>query len=44
MTTGAAVPGPVIGSGLPGLLVAGGLLFGAKLLDRSKRRRIIQFG
>jgi hypothetical protein len=39
----AAVPAPLIGHGLPALLAVGGLLFGAKLLDRGKRRRL-QFG
>ena len=39
----AAVPAPLIGRGLPSLLAAGGLLFGAKLLERSKRHRL-QFG
>jgi hypothetical protein len=33
------VPAPPIGRGLPVLLAAGGILFGAKLLGRSKRRR-----
>jgi hypothetical protein len=35
-----AVPAPVIGRGLPVLLAVGGLLFGAKLLERGKRRRL----
>jgi hypothetical protein len=35
----AAVPAPVIGHGLPAVLAVGGLLFGAKLWERSKRRR-----
>jgi hypothetical protein len=35
-----AVPAPVIGRGLPVLLAIGGLLFGAKLLERSKRRKL----
>jgi hypothetical protein len=39
----AAVPAPPIGRGLPVLLAVGGLLFGAKLLERGKRRRL-QFG
>ena len=39
----AAVPAPLIGHGLPVLLAVGGLLFGAKLLERGKRRRL-QFG
>jgi hypothetical protein len=39
----AVVPAPLIGSGLPGLLAVGGLLLGAKLLERGKRRRP-QFG
>jgi hypothetical protein len=38
-----AVPAPPIGRGLPVLLAVGGLLFGAKLLERGKRRRL-QFG
>jgi hypothetical protein len=36
----AAVPAPLIGHGLPVLLPVGGLLFGAKLLERSKRQRL----
>lgn len=39
----AAVPAPLIGRGLPVLLAVGGLLFGAKLLERGRRRRL-QFG
>jgi hypothetical protein len=39
----AAVPAPSIGRGLPVLLAVGGLLFGAKLLERGKRRGL-QFG
>jgi hypothetical protein len=39
----AAVPAPLIGHGLPVLLAVGGLLFGAKLLKRGRRRRL-QFG
>jgi hypothetical protein len=35
--TAAAVPAPPIGRGLPVLLAVGGLLFGAKLLERSKK-------
>jgi hypothetical protein len=35
--TSVAVPAPVIGHGLPALLAVGGLLFGAKLLERGKR-------
>jgi hypothetical protein len=35
-----AVPAPLIGHGLPALLAIGGLLFGAKLLEWSKRRRL----
>ena len=38
-----AVPAPLIGRGLPLLLAVGGLLFGAKLLERSKKHRL-QFG
>jgi hypothetical protein len=41
--TPVAVPAPLIGRGLPVLLAVGGLLFGAKLLERGKRRRL-QFG
>jgi hypothetical protein len=33
-----SVPAPPIGRGLPVLLAAGGILFGAKLWDRGKRR------
>jgi hypothetical protein len=33
------VPAPLIGRGLPVLLAVGGVLFGAKLLERSRRRR-----
>jgi hypothetical protein len=36
----AAVPAPLIGRGLPVLLAVSGLLFGAKLLQRGKRRRL----
>jgi hypothetical protein len=35
-----AVPAPSIGRGLPLILAVGGILFGAKLLERSKRRRL----
>jgi hypothetical protein len=38
-----SVPAPVIGRGLPVLLAVGGMLFGTKLLERGKRRRL-QFG
>lgn len=38
-----AVPAPLIGRGLPVLLAVGGLLFGAKLRERGKGRRL-QFG
>ncbi len=38
-----AVPAPLIDRGLPVLLAVGGLLFGAKLLERDKRRGL-QFG
>lgn len=36
---GNSVPAPLIGRGLPVLLAVGGMLFGAKLLERGKRRR-----
>lgn len=35
---GHVVPAPAIGHGLPVLLAVGGLLFGAKLLERSKKQ------
>jgi hypothetical protein len=35
-----AVPAPLIGRGLPVLLAAGGILFGAKLLERGKRHEL----
>jgi hypothetical protein len=35
-----AVPAPLIGRGLPVLLAVGGALFGAKLLERRKTRRL----
>jgi hypothetical protein len=35
-----AVPAPLIGRGLPVFLAIGGLLFAAKLFERSKRRRL----
>jgi hypothetical protein len=41
--TTVSVPAPPIGHGLPGLLMVGGLLLGAKLLERRKSRRF-QFG
>jgi hypothetical protein len=34
-----AVPAPLIGHGLPVVLALGGTLFGAKLLERSRKRR-----
>jgi hypothetical protein len=34
-----SVPAPLIGHGLPVVLAAGGILFGAKLLERNKKRR-----
>jgi hypothetical protein len=37
--TATAVPAPLIGHGLPVVLAVGGLLFGAKLWERSKSRR-----
>jgi hypothetical protein len=37
--TQAAVPAPLIGHGLPVLLAVGGMLFGAKLFERSNKRR-----
>jgi hypothetical protein len=36
---GVPVPAPAIGHGLPVLLAVGGLLFGAKLLERTNKRR-----
>jgi hypothetical protein len=36
------VPAPLIGHGLPALLAVGGVLFGAELLGRSKRRRSLE--
>jgi hypothetical protein len=36
----AVVPAPLIGHGLPVLLAVGGLLFGAKLLERTERRKV----
>src|SRR6202011_4930948 len=39
ITPGMVVPAPVIGHGLPVLLAVGGILFGAKLLGRSRQRR-----
>jgi hypothetical protein len=36
-----AVPAPPIGRGLPVVLALGGMLLGAKLLKRSRRRRLI---
>ena len=36
----AVVPAPLIDRGLPVLLAVGGLLFGAKLFERGKRRRL----
>jgi hypothetical protein len=35
------VPSPVIGRGFPAVLAVGGLLFAAKLLERSKKRRLL---
>jgi hypothetical protein len=43
ITTTSAVPAPLIGRGLPVLLAVGGLLFGAKLLERRKKHGL-QFG
>jgi hypothetical protein len=39
-----AVPAPLIGHGLPVLLALGGLLFGAKALERSKKTHGLQSG
>jgi hypothetical protein len=36
-----AVPAPVIGHGLPVLLAVGGIFFGAKLSERSRKRRLL---
>jgi hypothetical protein len=36
-----AVPAPLIGHGFPILLAVGGVLFAAKLLERSKQRRTL---
>jgi hypothetical protein len=38
VTNTVTVPAPPIGRGLPVLLAVGGILFGAKLWERSKRR------
>jgi hypothetical protein len=35
-----ATPAPPIGSGLPGVLAVGGLLFGARLFERSRKSRL----
>jgi hypothetical protein len=35
-----AVPAPIIGHGFPVVLAFGGVLFGAKLLERSRKRRL----
>jgi hypothetical protein len=35
-----AVPAPLIGRGLPVLLAVGGLLLGARLLERGKKQRL----
>jgi hypothetical protein len=39
LVVGELLPAPPIGRGLPVLLAVGGLLFGAKLVERSKARR-----
>jgi hypothetical protein len=39
LTAAVPVPAPLIGRGLPVLLAMGEILFGAKLLERGKRRR-----
>jgi hypothetical protein len=39
LTITQVVPAPVIGRGLPVILAVGGVLFGAKLLERSKKHR-----
>jgi hypothetical protein len=39
LVVGEVVPAPPIGRGLPVLLALGGLLFGAKLVERSKALR-----
>jgi hypothetical protein len=38
----ASVPAPVIGHGLPGVLAVGGVLFGATLFQRRKKRRSLR--
>ncbi len=38
---GVPVPAPLIGQGLPVLLAVAGLLFGGKLLERSKKHRLL---
>jgi len=42
LTAVSTVPAPIIGGGLPILLAVGGLLFGAKLFEHSKKRRALQ--
>jgi hypothetical protein len=39
-----AVPAPIMGQGLPSGLAVAGMLFGAKLLQRSRRRRSLGVG
>jgi len=39
VTKTVSVPAPLIGGGVPVFLAVGGILFGAKLLERGKKRR-----
>ena len=39
VTKSVSVPAPLIGGGVPVFLAVGGILFGAKLLERGKKRR-----
>jgi hypothetical protein len=42
VTESLVVPAPLIGHGLPVLLAVGGILFGAKFLERGKKRRLLE--